>query len=343
MSKFVRRVSVNAPVEILFQYHERPGAFIRINPPWEPVELIEHTGGIRDGAKVDLKFKLGPVPIRWLLTHQNYLQNQQFEDVQVKGPFAYWRHTHRMFPDGADKSILEDSIEYVLPLGILGRLFGGAVARAKLERMFTYRHEVTVQDIATHLAYPTQPLKIAVIGEGQIGAPLTAFLTTGGHTIFSALQEGLDVVIQLENSDISPLVNSLSQLQHKPKALVMVSENYGDEQRKSPIEIAGIRVVNPHTGKPLRPLIRGMFDPEQQAFRWITLDDVIGGIYHCLMTDSLHGVVNLYTPVPAKRREFKKPAQPNLHEPPTKLLQTGYRFRYPDIECALRHVLGRKK
>ncbi|MBZ0310580.1 MAG: hypothetical protein K8I82_31265, partial [Anaerolineae bacterium] len=289
--QFVKRVSVNAPVETLFQYHERPGAFIRINPPWEPVELIHHTGGIRDGAKVDLKFKLGPVPIRWLLTHQNYIQNQQFEDVQVKGPFAYWRHTHKMLPDGPDKSILEDTIEYALPLGILGQLFGGAVARAKLERMFTYRHEVTVQDIAAHRAYPTLPLKIAVLGESQIGAALSAFLTTGGHTIFPTLQEGLDAVIHLENGDSFLLAESLSNLQHKPKVLIVVLEDYGNESSEAPIKLTGMRVVNAHMGKPLFSLMRGMFDSERQVFRWITLDDVISSLYHCLMTESLHGVV----------------------------------------------------
>lgn len=187
---FTKRTPMPVPVEQLFAYHERPGAFMRLNPPWEPVEVLEHTGGIQDGAKVDLKLSLGPVPVRWLLTHQNYQKNRQFEDIQVKGPFNYWRHTHRTLPEGEASSILEDRIEYELPLGVLGKTFGGGFSRAKLERMFKYRHAITLQDLKTHAAYPTPPLRIAVTGtSGLVGSQLIPFLTTGGHTAYKLVRQ----------------------------------------------------------------------------------------------------------------------------------------------------------
>jgi ligand-binding SRPBCC domain-containing protein len=46
----------------------------------------------------------------------------------------------------------EDQIEYVLP-GLLGRVFGGAFTRNKLERVFRYRHVTTQQDVAAHYMY----------------------------------------------------------------------------------------------------------------------------------------------------------------------------------------------
>ena len=42
-----------------------------------------------------------------------------------------------------DSSLLTDDIEYELPLGPVGRLFGGPIARAGLDRLFAFRHEVT--------------------------------------------------------------------------------------------------------------------------------------------------------------------------------------------------------
>lgn len=39
-----------------------------------------------------------------------------------------------------------DDIEYELPLGWLGEAFGGGFARAKLEKMFDYRHQVVLRN-----------------------------------------------------------------------------------------------------------------------------------------------------------------------------------------------------
>lgn len=185
METYTKRTPIDASAEDLFAYHEAPGAFMRLNPPWEPVEIEEHTGGIQDGAEVKLKLRIGPVPQRWHLTHQNYVEGRQFEDRQITGPFAHWVHTHKMEPTGDNQSILEDHIKYQLPLGILGSTFGGAFARAKTDRMFTYRHEITTQDLQRHQAYKDVERKtIAVTGaSGLIGSQLVPFLATGGHTV----------------------------------------------------------------------------------------------------------------------------------------------------------------
>jgi len=193
MQIYRKRSHIDAPVEQLFAFHENPGAFLRLNPPWEPVEMVEHTGGIRDGARVDVRLKLGGLlPVRWLLTHRNYIHNQQFEDAQVRGPFAHWVHTHRTESDGAGGSFLEDHIAYKLPLGIVGRVFGGAFAHAKLARMFTYRHAITAHDLAMHQAYSDQPRQtIAVTGSsGLVGSGLVPLLTSGGHRVRRLVRNG---------------------------------------------------------------------------------------------------------------------------------------------------------
>ena len=66
-----------------------------------------------------------------------------FADRMVRGPFASWLHKHVVTPRGPEESLLTDDIEYELPLGPVGRLFGGPIARAGLDRLFAFRHEVT--------------------------------------------------------------------------------------------------------------------------------------------------------------------------------------------------------
>ena len=43
-----RTSTLPASVEEVFAWHERPGAFERLTPPWERVIVIERSGGIRD-------------------------------------------------------------------------------------------------------------------------------------------------------------------------------------------------------------------------------------------------------------------------------------------------------
>lgn len=177
--------TVPVPADALFAWHERPGAFERLQPPWERVELVEAPESLRDGSRAVLKIAIGPFRKTWIAEHRGYVAGRQFQDVQVKGPFARWVHTHRVTPEGPERARLEDDIDYALPLGFLGRWLGGASVRKKLRRMFTYRHVTTRQDLALHAkAGGTRPMKIVMTGSsGLLGKALTAFLTTGGHEV----------------------------------------------------------------------------------------------------------------------------------------------------------------
>ncbi len=227
--RFVRRTPIKAPAEEVFDWHARPGAFERLTPPWAPVEVVDRTGGIEDGARVVLKMPLGPthMSVRWVAEHRDFIEGRQFRDVQIEGPFARWEHTHRFEPGGPRACVLEDRIEYALPFGPVGALIGGPFVRAMLERTFTYRHCITAHDIETHAVYAGAPLQVVVSGStGLVGSALVPFLTTGGHrvsrlvrsrpqhdediawdptagSIDAARLEGVDAVVHLAGENIA--------------------------------------------------------------------------------------------------------------------------------------------
>jgi|SRR5215203_2350634 len=151
VARFVRRSRIGAPAEEVFRWHAEPGAFQRLTPPWEPVEVLDEGGGLRNGAEVVLRVRLGPFPVRWVSRLSDCIPGRGFRDTQVRGPFALWRHTHLIEPAGASASWLEDRIEYALPFGLLGRWFGGFLVRRKLERLFEYRHQVTAAAFSSPL------------------------------------------------------------------------------------------------------------------------------------------------------------------------------------------------
>jgi uncharacterized protein (TIGR01777 family) len=192
MITFEKRSRLPVPARAAFNWHSKPGAFQRLQPPWESVWVVAQKGGITDGATVELKTRVGPVTLRIVALHEGYIEGKQFRDVQQSGPFKRWEHTHLITPDGNDACWLTDHIEYELPLGALGRFFGGAMVQKKLERMFTYRHRVTADDLRSHAATSGKPpMKIAVSGAGGlIGSALLPFLTTGGHDVWRVVRPG---------------------------------------------------------------------------------------------------------------------------------------------------------
>ena len=123
---------------------------------------------------------------------------------------------------------------------------------------------------------------------------------------------------------------------------------------------------------PFRLGIGGPLGSGKQFMSWIALDDIVGAMHHALITEGLRGPVNGVAPHPVTNAEFTKILGRMLHRPalfpvppfalrlmfgeladevllasmrvePAQLLKTGYRFQYPDLEEALRHLLLRSE
>ncbi len=199
----------------LFAWHERPGCFERLNPPFDPVEVEERVGGLEVGARTVVRMPLGPVKQRWVAEHTAYEPGRMFRDEQTSGPFSKWVHTHTFVPKDDHTSELVDHIDYALPLGPLGSAFGGGFAEGQLERMFAYRHTLTRNDLSRHAAFASKPrLTFAVTGaSGLVGSSLIPFLTTGGHRAHAVKRtgaefdesalDGADVVVNLAGAGIA--------------------------------------------------------------------------------------------------------------------------------------------
>lgn len=144
MQHFHASIQLPAAAETVFAWHEQPGAIEALMPPWEDVRLVSQSGPIsQEGSQVVLSMPLIPgLPwprLRWVAEHRNYIAERQFQDVQINGPFTHWAHTHRVTPH-QQGCLMEDLIEYQLPLGWLGQTFGGWFVRNKLKRLIDYRH-----------------------------------------------------------------------------------------------------------------------------------------------------------------------------------------------------------
>ena len=114
--------------------------------------------------------------------------------------------------------------------------------------------------------------------------------------------------------------------------------------------------------------IAGRIGNGTQYLSWISIDDVTGAILHILSHEELQGPVNTVAPNPVTNLEFTKALGKVLSRPtilpmpafaarllfgemadelllastrvqPKRLLSSGYEFKHPDLEPALRHLL----
>lgn len=141
--KFTKESVIKASPERVFAFHELPDAFERLVPPWEDAKIVQKANIAEIGSRAIIEQKIfGLIPSRWVAEHTAYDPPRMFEDVQISGPFASWRHRHVIEPH-EDGAVLRDEIEFEPPMSIIGDLAAPLFILPRIEKMFDYRHRVT--------------------------------------------------------------------------------------------------------------------------------------------------------------------------------------------------------
>jgi ligand-binding SRPBCC domain-containing protein len=78
------------------------------------------------------------VPVRWLTEIATWNPPTDFSDLQLRGPYRLWHHTHTFAAD-RDGTRMRDVVRYALPLGPLGRVAHACFVRRDLDEIFAYR------------------------------------------------------------------------------------------------------------------------------------------------------------------------------------------------------------
>ena len=96
----------------------------------------------RAGLEIDHRIRpLLGIPMLWRSRIESFDPPHSFVDVQVRGPYRLWHHTHSFEPDG-DGTLMRDRVRYALPFGSLGEAAHALLVRRDLDRIFAVRHAV---------------------------------------------------------------------------------------------------------------------------------------------------------------------------------------------------------
>ena len=127
------------PLDDVFAFFSDAKNLAVITPPWLGFRILNPEPIVmRSGAKIVYMLRWHGFPVRWVTEITRWDPPTGFDDVQLKGPYSLWHHSHSFQPiDGG--TLIGDTVRYALPLGLLGRLAHACVVKAELNTIFDYR------------------------------------------------------------------------------------------------------------------------------------------------------------------------------------------------------------
>lgn len=158
-------------VDRVFAFFADPLNLPRLMPAWQDaridsLELQPPPGSDRShaatrGTRILLSFRpvpLSPIRLRWLALIDDYVANHHFCDLQVTGPFRYWRHCHLVSPEThgeVEGTRISDVVDYEWPGGSFGSAVDLLGGRLQIRQIFHYRQRRVLRLLRNETATPS--------------------------------------------------------------------------------------------------------------------------------------------------------------------------------------------
>lgn len=135
-----RRQRLNLTQEEAWRFFSTPRNLNLITPGFLHFRIDgDPPEDIRDGLIIRYRIAaVAGVPMTWVTEIKHVQVGVQFVDEQRIGPFRFWHHLHRFSPvEGGIE--MEDTVNYVMPWGWLGRLAHRCFVAERLRQIFEFR------------------------------------------------------------------------------------------------------------------------------------------------------------------------------------------------------------
>ncbi|MBC7790191.1 MAG: SRPBCC family protein, partial [Anaerolineae bacterium] len=130
---------ISSPLPEVFEFFSEPRNLARITPPSLGFRIHgDPPAHMQEGARIEYRIRWSGLSLAWVSRIVSWRPGVGFQDVQEKGPYRSWVHTHS-FEETEGGVTMHDRVEYTLPLGLLGRVANSLVVRRQLENIFEFR------------------------------------------------------------------------------------------------------------------------------------------------------------------------------------------------------------
>ncbi len=126
-------------VEKTFSFFKEAGNLELLTPDFLGFKVLKQsTEPIEEGTRIDYRLSLRGIPMRWQSLITDWKPNAGFSDIQVKGPYSHWHHTHEFeAKDGG--TLIRDRVLYKVPFGTPGDVVAHPFIQSDLHKIFNHR------------------------------------------------------------------------------------------------------------------------------------------------------------------------------------------------------------
>ena len=131
---------VPRPRAEVFEFFADPANLEHLTPPWLNFRVLTPKPLPRGaGALFEYRLRVRGLPLTWRTLIETWVPGASFTDVQLKGPYALWHHTHLFedLPDGGTRIV--DRVRYRVGWGVLGALVTALWVKPDVRRIFAFR------------------------------------------------------------------------------------------------------------------------------------------------------------------------------------------------------------
>ncbi|KAA6439181.1 SRPBCC family protein [Dyadobacter flavalbus] len=132
-------------------FFSNPANLKEITPPHMGFVVTSAHHGEKMYAGQIIRYIVKPVlgiPLKWVTEITHVSENHYFVDEQRFGPYAFWHHQHRF--TAIDEGVLmEDILNYKVPLGFIGDIVNAVFVRNEVNQIFQYRKKVLEERFGT--------------------------------------------------------------------------------------------------------------------------------------------------------------------------------------------------
>ena len=133
---------VPQPLNKTFSFFKEAKNLEKITPEFLKFKVLnQSTPKIQGGTILNYRISLHGCPMKWQSKIKDWEPDHKFSDIQLKGPYSHWYHTHE-FEEKKDGTLIKDHVLYKIPFGILGDLIVGKWIRKDLQLVFNHRAKV---------------------------------------------------------------------------------------------------------------------------------------------------------------------------------------------------------
>jgi len=140
---------VPRPLPEIFEFFSRAENLEVLTPPWLKFKILDvKPQPVQQGTLIHYSLRIHGIPVRWTSEIIEWEPPHRFVDLQLSGPYKLWRHEHR-FETCQGGTLISDTINLALPLGVLGRLVYKIKVESDVKAIFAFR-EKTICNLFGH-------------------------------------------------------------------------------------------------------------------------------------------------------------------------------------------------